>query len=418
MNNNRVYNINKKRLLKTIDISATYGKLDNGGLCRLALSKDDRQMRDLFAEWMEESNLDVRFDDVGNMYGRRHGKNTHAAPIVIGSHLDTQKIGGKYDGILGVMGALEVIRTLNDHNIETERPIEIVNFTNEEGARFLPSMLGSAVITNKIQTKDLIDIKDKDDLRFLDELKKIKYNGLVTHRLNNPCCYIELHIEQGPVLENCVKDIGVVTGIQGISNFEIIVQGKTSHSGTTPMKNRIDAMLSAAKMIQDTYNTANNVTDLLITVGKISSHPNVTNSIAEQVTFSIDVRHPEDNARYLFTSELKKRLSTIAIIENVDLYIKDIMDIKAEIFSTKIINAIQSASENLGYSTMKITSGAGHDAKHMNSVVPSGMIFIPSVEGISHNENEFSTNKDVINGVQLLLEVVLDLSNKNCDIKS
>lgn len=412
-----LYNINQERLLSTIEISADYGKLPNGGLCRLALSEEDRQIRNLFMDWMRECHLAVRIDDVGNMYGRRQGTNSDALPVVIGSHLDTQQIGGKYDGILGVMGALEIVRTLNDCKIETERPIEIVNFTNEEGARFLPSMLGSGVVADSIRTENLKMIEDKDQLRFLDELEKIGYKGSAANKLRDIYCYLELHIEQGPILESNKRSIGAVTGIQGISTFEVVVSGKTSHAGTTPMENRIDAMLSAAKMIQGVYKLSENDPKLLITIGKIQAFPNVTNSIADKVIFSIDIRHPEDNVRNLFTNELKERLSTMAFIENIDIYIKNIIDVKTEKFATDIVNEIQLTSDKFGYSSMRLMSGAGHDAKYMNKLAPSGMIFIPSMGGISHSEEEFSTNEDIVKGAQILFELVLRFANRKDELK-
>jgi N-carbamoyl-L-amino-acid hydrolase len=407
-----LYKINKKRLLSTINTSANYGTLPNGGLCRLALSEEDRKIRDLFREWMKECRLDIRIDDAGNMYGRRPGKNPDTPPVVLGSHLDTQRIGGKYDGILGVMGALEVIRTLNDYGIETERPIEIVNFTNEEGARFIPSMLGSGIVANAITQEEVEKIADKENFKFVEELEKISYKGSAENRLKELYCYFELHIEQGPVLEANSLSIGAVTGIQGISTLEVVITGRTSHAGTTPMENRNDAMLSAAKMIQEIYKSYERYPGSLITIGQIQSLPNVTNSVAKQVVFSIDIRHPEDSIRKLITMDLKEKLSIMALIDHVDLHIKDLMDVKAEKFSTDIISEIQSAADKLGYSSMKLIAGAGHDAKFMNQMAPTGMIFIPSIGGVSHCEEEFSTSEDIEKGVQVLLELALRFANR------
>lgn len=407
-----LYKINKERLLSTINTSANYGTLPNGDLCRLALSEEDRKIRELFREWMKECHLSIRIDDVGNMYGRRQGKNPDAPPVVLGSHLDTQRIGGKYDGILGLMGALEVIRTLNDYGILTERSIEIVNFTNEEGSRFLPSMLGSGIVANGITQEEVEKIADKDHLKFVDELKKINYKGSAENRLKDMYCYIELHIEQGPVLEANSLNIGAVTGIQGISTLEVVITGQTSHAGTTPMENRNDAMLSVAKMIQEIYRSYERYPGSLITIGQIQSLPNVTNSVAKQVVFSIDIRHPEDAIRKLITIELKEKLSIMALIDHVDLRIKDLMDVKAEKFSTDIISEVQSAADKLGYSSMKLIAGAGHDAKFMNQLAPTGMIFIPSIRGVSHCEEEFSTAEDIEKGAQVLLELALRFANR------
>ncbi|WP_342615453.1 M20 family metallo-hydrolase [Peribacillus frigoritolerans] len=407
-----VYKINKERLLSTINTSANYGALPNGGLCRLALSEDDRKIRDIFMEWMKECRLDIRIDDAGNMYGRRPGENPDAHPVVMGSHLDTQRIGGRYDGILGVMGALEVVRTLNDYGIETERPIEIVNFTNEEGARFIPSMLGSGIVANAITQGEVLKIVDKDHLKFVDELKKIGYKGSAENRPKEMYCYFELHIEQGPVLEANRQSIGAVTGIQGISTLEVVITGRTSHAGTTPMENRNDAMLSAAKMIQEVYKSYESFPGSLITIGQIQSLPNVTNSVAGQVVFSIDIRHPEDAIRKLVTKELKEKLSTMALIDNMNLLIKDLLEVKAEKFSAEIVSDIKLAADKLGYSSMKLISGAGHDAKFMNQMAPTGMIFIPSIGGVSHCEEEMCTDDDIEKGVQVLLELVLRFANR------
>lgn len=404
--------INRERLLSTINTSANYGTLPKGGLCRLALSEEDRKLRDLFMDWMNESRLVTRIDDAGNMYGRRPGKNPDLLPFVIGSHLDTQRIGGKYDGVLGVMGALEVIRTLNDYGIETERPVEIVNFTNEEGARFIPSMLGSGIVANAIPEDEVLKISDKDQLKFIDELEKIGYKGSTENRLKEMYCYFELHIEQGPVLEENSRSIGIVTGIQGISTLEVVITGRTGHAGTTPMEHRKDAMLSAAKMIQSGYKTYERFPGSLITIGQIQSLPNVTNSVAEQVVFSIDIRHPEDAIRKRITNELKEKLSTMALIDNMELYIKDLIEVKAEKFPTDIVSEIQSAADKLGFSSMKLISGAGHDAKYMNQLAPTGMIFIPSIGGVSHCEEEFSTDEDIEKGVQALLELTLRFGNR------
>lgn len=411
------FHINAERLLSTIEKSAEIGKLPNGGLCRLALSDQDRQMRDLFNEWMKESGLEVRVDDVGNMYGRREGKNSNAPPIVIGSHLDTQKVGGKYDGILGVLGALEVIRTLNDHKIETRNPIEIVNFTNEEGARFLPSMLGSHVLANDIHPEELVHIKDKDDVRFLDELKRIGYRGSEKNRLKELLCYVELHIEQGPILEDNEKTIGIVTGLQGICTLEVTVKGKTSHAGTTPMDKRRDAVLVAAKMIQELHQSAKNVSDLMMTIGKLQAYPNVTNSLAEHVVFTIDVRHPDDKVREQFVRQTKEKLGTIALVEKLDIYMKELVDVQAERFSSEMMEELERITERLGYRSMKLISGAGHDAQNMNKLAPSGMIFIPSIGGVSHSEEEFSKKEHIVQGVQVLFELVLKLANEKNHVK-
>lgn len=407
-----VEEINSQRLLDTINKSSEIGTLPNGGLCRLSLTEEDKQMRDLFFQWMIESGLTVRVDDLGNMYGRREGRNNQLAPVLIGSHLDTQPKGGKFDGILGVLGALEVVRTLNDYNIETERPIEIVNFTNEEGARFEPSMQGSGVIANIFNKQLVMGTKDSKGLSFSEELARIGYQGSIENRPKDIFCYLELHIEQGPVLEDKDKTIGIVTGIQGMNWLEVTVTGKTVHTGTTPMHKRKDTVLHAAKLITKTYELAEGFPNLLIAVGRIKASPNVINSVAEITVFSIDIRHHDDLVRDRFTTMLKEKIATMTLVEEMEVSIKEISKEETEYFSEDIIKISEAVAEKHGYSSLKMISGAGHDAKYINRLAPTGMIFIPSINGVSHCEEEYSTPDDIEKGVQVLFDTVLTLANK------
>ncbi|MCM3570590.1 M20 family metallo-hydrolase [Neobacillus mesonae] len=404
--------IHSGRLMATIEKSAEIGMLPNGGLCRLTLTDEDKEMRDLFFQWMNESGLEVRIDDLGNMYGRRGGKNNRLAPVLIGSHLDTQPKGGKFDGILGVLGALEVIRSLNDHGIETERPIEIVNFTNEEGARFEPSMLGSGVIAHVFNKQLMMNTKDQNGFTFGEELARIGYQGSIENRPKDIFCYLELHIEQGAILEDNHKTIGIVTGIQGMNWLEVSVNGKTSHTGTTPMHKRKDAVLHTAKLITKIYELAEKVPDLLIAVGRINASPNVINSIAGATVFSVDIRHPDDFVRERFTTMLKESLATMTFLEEMEISIKEINKEETEVFSEDILKITEEAAKKHGYSSLKMMSGAGHDAKYLNRLAPTGMIFIPSVNGVSHCEEEYSTSDDIDKGVQVLFDTVIRLANK------
>ncbi|WP_174734449.1 allantoate amidohydrolase [Mesobacillus harenae] len=404
--------IRPDRLMKTIQQSAEIGKLPNGGICRLALTEEDKEMRELFRRWMEESGLDVRVDDFGNMYGRRRGKNNNLPPVLVGSHLDTQPKGGKFDGILGVLGALEVIRTLNDFGIETERPIEIVNFTNEEGARFQPAMLGSGAMAEVFNKQTVLHTKDQDGFTFGEELERISYKGLQEHRPSEIFCFIELHIEQGPVLENERKAIGVVTGIQGMTWLEATVSGRTSHTGTTPMKRRKDAVRLASRMITKMYALAEGIPDLLVAVGRISARPNVINTVADEVVFSVDIRHPKNHIREQFEKTLKEELSMMTLVEEMELQIKDLDRIGTEPFSAEIIEVMENAAVTQGCSYKKMISGAGHDAKYVNRIAPTAMLFIPSINGVSHCEEEFSEADDIEKGVGVLFETVLSLANK------
>ncbi len=408
----QVKNINLDRLMETIRQSAEIGRLPNGGICRLSLTDEDKRMRDLFLQWMEDCGLETRIDDFGNMYGRRKGKNDELAPVLAGSHLDTQPKGGKYDGVLGVLGALEVIRTLNDLGIETERPIEIVNFTNEEGARFQPAMLGSGAMAEVFNKHTILNEKDQKGFIFGEELERIGYKGLKQNRQQAPFCFLELHIEQGPVLEEKGKSIGVVTGIQGMTWLEASITGRMSHTGTTPMNRRKDAVLLASKLIAEIYALAEEIPDLLVAVGRIQVSPNVINTVADQAVFSIDIRHPEDHVRERFEKLLKESLSTMTLVDEMELQIKDLDKIDTDSFSKEIIEAMEGAAEKHGFSFMRMLSGAGHDAKYLNRITPAAMLFIPSISGLSHCEEEFSKASDMEKGVQVLFETVLALANK------
>lgn len=400
-----------KRLKNTIDISSQIGTTSNGGLCRLALSKEDREMRDTFLEWLKEEGLVTRVDDFGNIYGRRRGKKK-LSPVLIGSHLDTQPRGGRFDGILGVLASLEVIRTLNDHGIETERPIEIVNFTNEEGARFEPPLLGSGGLVKVFDRDYVYQRKDRVGKTFLEELNKIGYQGEESNRIQDIHSFIELHIEQGPILEHENISIGVVEGIKGMTWLEVQINGESGHAGPTPMSLRKDALICASQLILHAENKCKKYDhDLTITSGRISAIPNVVNSIADQVIFSLDVRHQDNEMRETFIQDIKTDFYDLAKESGLNIEMKEIWKVNSTIFNSNIVNLIEYISEKLGYSFKRMTSGAGHDAKYISRVAPTGMIFIPSVGGRSHIESELTLDRDIEKGAHVLLHSVLDLAN-------
>lgn len=404
-------NIDFKRLKETIEQSASTGKIPKDGLRRLALTKEDQKMRDLFKEWMEEAGLEVRIDDFGNMYGRRNGKND-LLPVVMGSHLDTQPNGGRFDGVLGVLTPLEIIRTLNDHHIETERPIEIVNFTNEEGARFEPPLLGSGGTVGIFDKDYVYSRTDKNGLTFKEELEKIGYKGEEENRLKQAYAFIELHIEQGPILEKKGVSIGAVEGIKGMTWLEIKVNGKGGHAGPTPMALRHDALFAASHFIQRIEERAKSDLDLSATVGRLSLKPDVTNCIPEEVIFSLDVRHQNDDVRLAFINDMTKEMEDIANQRGVNLTIKSLWEVDTTHFDTYLIESIEKRARTLGYSVERLYSGAGHDAKYVHEIAPTSMIFIPSIGGISHVEEEFSRDEDIEKGANVLLYTVLQLANE------
>lgn len=389
--------VDLKRLKDKFSISNQIGTGKAGGLTRLALSDEDKIIRNKLLNWMQLLNLEVRYDDFGNVYGRREGKKD-IPPFVIGSHLDTQPEGGRFDGVLGVLASLEVINTLNDYNYETDFPIEVVNFTNEEGARFEPALLGSGGLTEVFEREYVYSRRDKNNKTFLEELKRIGYLGKETNRLTEGCAYIELHIEQGPILEETATSIGIVEGILGMAWISVKISGKSGHAGPTPMNLRKDAVKLAAQAIQQIYEAAKEVEDLLLTIGKINVSPNVINSIAGEVVFTIDVRHKEDKIRLAFINRIKKIINGDFIIE---------WDAPAINFSEKIQELIKSAAESNNYNNKFLYSGAGHDAMYMNKIMPTGMIFVPSIGGISHVEHELTLDKDLKKGTQTLLMTIV-----------
>lgn len=407
----KILSINLPRLLQTLEVSSQTGATKNGGLHRLALSEEDRQIRDQFIRWLEESKLDVRVDDFGNIYGRREGKQKDAPAIKVGSHLDTQPSGGRFDGILGVLTALEVVRSLNDQHIETERPIEIVNFTNEEGARFEPPMLGSGGITG-VFTKDyILNRKDKDGKLFGEELVNIHFAGEEENRPANIGHFVELHVEQGPILEQNHKSIGVVEGIQGMTWMNVTLEGQPDHAGPTPMSTRKDALVAASRMITAVRDITKEINGLTTTVGRLSVHPNVVNVIPGKVEFSIDVRHIEDHIREQAIQSLMEKISTIAVMEGVEINIHRFWDIETTHFAEEIIKAVTEAAAHFDYSYQTLYSGAGHDAKYMNQITKTGMIFLPSINGKSHCEEELTLIEDIEKGANVLLHVVQKLAN-------
>ncbi|MBY0154248.1 M20 family metallo-hydrolase [Cytobacillus oceanisediminis] len=402
--------VNRKRLLDTINVSSSIGALENGGLNRLALTEEDKKMRNIFVKWLQEEKLDVRVDDLGNIYGRRKGKLNDSPAVAIGSHLDTQPCGGRFDGILGVLTALEVVRTLNENNIETDYPIEIVNFTNEEGARFEPPMLGSGGVAGEFTTDFIYNTKDNENISFQEALKKIQYMGDEKHRLRDIKYFIELHVEQGPILEKNNKLIGIVEGIQGISWLNVKVVGETNHAGPTPMEDRKDALAPSAKMVTKVYEITNEIEGLKTTVGKLNVKPNITNVIPGEVEFMIDVRHKDDEIRAGTIDRLREQLGTIAVMNNVEVTISTDWNSDAVLFSSEVMDAISEAAGVLGYSTLRLFSGPGHDAKYISKMADTGMIFLPSINGISHNEKELTLEDDIEKGANVLLNTILKLA--------
>jgi len=408
---NAVY-VNQDRLWDSHMLMAEIGALPKGGSCRLALSRDDKQGRDLFVRWCREAGCTIRIDQMGNIFARRPGVDPSLPPVSTGSHLDTQPHGGKFDGIYGVLAGLEVIRTLNDHDIETSTPFEVIVWTNEEGARFSPPLAGSSVFTHRLPLEQVHDSKTVDGTTVLDDLKTIGYYGDEISSDNHElACFIECHIEQGPILERSEQQVGVVTMIQGARAFTVSVTGVDSHAGTTPLQLRKDALVGAAKMVVRLNEIGLSEDEATrITVGRFDIQPNSTSTIPGSVQFHIDSRHPELNVLKKLEASFRKDLAAIAEEAGLDVIIEPFLSIPPTPFDPDVIETIQQVTENLGYPYRKMLSGAGHDAMNMATITPSGMIFVPCEGGISHNEAESALPEDLAAGANVLLHSLLKLS--------
>ena len=404
-------NINADRLWHSLMEMAKVGATENGGNCRLALSDLDKEARDLFVEWCEDAGCSISVDAIGNIFARRPGKNNTLPSVMAGSHLDTQPTGGRFDGVLGVLSVLEIIRTLNDRNIETSIPIDAVCWTNEEGSRFAPSMMGSGVHAGVFDLDSIKASTDIDGNLLGQELRRIGYAGTQVPGEQKARAYFELHIEQGPILEESKKTIGVVTGAQGQQWLEIHVTGTESHAGPTPMPRRRDALVGASKIIQEVNRIGLNFApNACTTVGMIKAYPNSRNVIPGYVFLTVDLRHPKNGTLSKMTSNLKTFCSRLATSDKLKIEITDLVNFPAVSFNSSCIATIREGAKLLGLPYKSIVSGAGHDAVYMARVTPSGMIFIPCKDGISHNEVESASYDDCASGCNVLLHAILQLA--------
>ncbi len=401
--------VNGPRLWDSLMELAKIGATPKGGVCRLTLTTLDGQGRDLVTRWGREAGLTVTIDKIGNGFMRRAGRNNALPPIVAGSHIDTQPTGGKFDGNFGVLAALEVVRTLNDHKIETEAPIEVAFWTNEEGSRFVPVMMGSGVFAKAFTLEHAYAATDTEGKTVGDELKRIGYIGPQEPGEHPIGSYFEAHIEQGPVLEDNKKTIGVVQGVLGIRWFDCTVTGMEAHAGPTPMALRKDAMQVAAKLMQEVVAAAlRHAPHGRGTVGMVHVHPNSRNVIPGTVKFSIDLRNATDPLVDTMADEVKAFAATLAKTSGLAIKIELVSSYPAQAFHPECMDAVARAAKKLGYSNMPAVSGAGHDAVYMAKLAPTGMIFIPCKDGISHNEIEYSAPEDITAGCNVLLHAVLE----------
>ena len=403
--------INGQRLWDSLMEMAQIGALPHGGCRRLTLSDEDKQGRDLFIAWCKAAGCSITIDRLGNIFARRPGQDDSRPPVGLGSHLDTQPHGGKFDGVFGVLAGLEVIRTLNDHNIETATPVEVVSWTNEEGARFAPSMLASGVFGGEFELDYALNRTDADGFRFGDELERIGYAGDVPVGNHPFTAFFEAHIEQGPVLEATNTAIGVVTGVQGFRWYDITVSGQDAHSGSTPMLNRRDALLGSADIIKAVNQIAlAHAPDGRGTVGFVRVTPNSRNTIPGQVDFTVDFRHPSHEVLVDMEQRLHAECNQLAAQTGLNIKIDHISYSPPVQFDAQCIDAAQNACELLGYTYRKMISGAGHDACYISLVAPTSMVFIPCAGGISHSESESAKPEDLTAGGNVLLHAVLSFT--------
>jgi beta-ureidopropionase / N-carbamoyl-L-amino-acid hydrolase len=405
--------IDAQRLWDTLMETAKIGATRKGGICRLTLTDLDRKVRDWFKAQCEALGCTVSVDEVGNMFARRPGKNNAFAPIAMGSHLDTQPTGGKFDGVLGVLSALEAMRRLVEVGYDTNAPVEIVNWTNEEGSRFAPAMLASGVFAGVFTLDHAYSRKDRDGKSFNEELEKIGYKGPEKAGSRKFSAMFELHIEQGPILEDEKKMIGIVQGVQGMRWYEVTVNGQEAHTGATPMRLRKNALLGAARMIERIDQIAlEHAPNAVGAVGLIDNKPNSRNVVPGEVFFSVDFRHPDD--KVLDIMEAKLHASLPEILNPLKLTYREerIWNSPAVKFAPELIDCVRVGTEKAGFKSRDMVSGAGHDAAYVARVAPTTMIFVPCAGGISHNEAESTSFDECAAGAQVLLNAVLEFDRR------
>jgi N-carbamoyl-L-amino-acid hydrolase len=404
--------IDGNRLWDSLMELAKIGATEKGGVCRLALTDLDRQARDLFQKWCTEAGCTMTVDKMGNIFARRPGKDNSLPPVMTGSHIDTQPSGGKFDGNYGVLAGLEVIRTLNDFNYETARPIEVVVWTNEEGSRFAPAMVASGVFAGVFDLDYGLGRKDVDGKTMGEELKRIGYAGETQCGGREIAAFFEAHIEQGPILEAENKTIGIVQGVQGIRWYEVTVTGQEAHAGPTPMPRRKDALVGVSRMV-----SAVNRIGLArppyacATVGMLQVSPNSRNVIPGKVFFTIDFRHPDPEVLAGMGKEMEEEAKKIAAELKLEIDFKEIWYSPPVKFASECVAAVKQAAEDLGFSNREIVSGAGHDSVYLSRVAPTAMVFVPCKDGISHNEIEDAKPDELAAGCDVLLRAMVERAN-------
>ena len=402
--------INLDRLLARLAALGQVGALAGGGVCRLALSDADKVGRDLVTAWMRELGLTVSVDGIGNVVGMRPGK-TDGPPVMAGSHIDTVATGGLYDGNLGVLSGLEVMATLNDAGIETDRPLAVAFFTNEEGARFQPDMLGSLTYVGGLSLEQAHASRGIDGPSAGEELARIGYVGPAPVGQPRVHAYVEYHVEQGPVLEAEGLTIGAVEGVQGISWTEYTIEGVANHAGTTPMRLRHDAGYVAAAITTEVRRIAGAIGGNQVgTVGALTLFPNLVNVLAERAVLTVDLRNTDEARLHEAERQLEAFVADLAKAEGVTITPRRLARFEPVAFDPRIVGKVEALARQHGHTVKRMPSGAGHDAQMLARVCPAGMIFVPSAGGISHNTKEYTKPEDIAAGAHLLLHLLLDLA--------
>jgi N-carbamoyl-L-amino-acid hydrolase len=404
--------IDGKRLLADLEALAAVGDTGDGGNCRLALTDEDAGGRELVVGWMRDLGLSVRVDRIGNVVATRAGADDTLDPVVTGSHIDTVRTGGRYDGTLGVLAGLEVVRALDDAGVRTRRPLAVAFFTDEEGSRFAPDMLGSLVYAGGLPLEDALDIVAIDGAALGAELERIGWAGDAPVPGPAPHAYVELHIEQGPLLEEQGVTIGAVTGVQGISWQELTLTGQSNHAGTTPMRLRRDAGHAAAEVAVAVRHLATDLGGHQVgTVGRVDLHPNLVNVVAATATLTVDLRNTDEAVLAASEQGLRARVDEIAAAEGVTAAWRSLARFAPVAFAEEVISLVERAAVDRGHSVMRLPSGAGHDAQMLARLCPSGMVFVPSRGGVSHNPAEFTEPEDLAAGCQVLADVMVELAS-------
>lgn len=402
--------INGDRLWQRIMAMAEIGGLENGGCNRQALTDEDRQGRALFCGWAREAGCETRIDEMGNIFARLAGANPDSPPIIAGSHLDTQPTGGKFDGVYGVLAALEVCQTIHENGVTIDGPIDVVVWTNEEGSRFSPAMIGSGVFGGAFDLDYAYQQQDKNGITFGEALKEIGYAGPEACAPFPIKAAFEVHIEQGPILESRKIPIGVVHGVQGMRWFDLVLIGDPVHAGPTPMDARRDPARALALILPEIYRIAEQYApDSRATIGDVTALPGSRNTVPRQIKMALDLRHPDETTLEAMEQEVRKVITGISSKTGVQSEMNEIWKSPAVEFDSNCIAAIQKGAEKLNLDYLDMVSGAGHDSVYVSRVAPTAMIFIPCKDGISHNEREDAQKNHIEMGANILLHAMLEI---------